>query len=139
MELQGKLVKVLSSVTGEGKNGAWIKQEFILETQEQYPKKVCISAWGEKVETLKRLQLGDLLKVAVNAESREYNERWYTELRGWKIDVVSAISGAVPGELPSQSASPTPQPVAAKVNSNFEPANLSDTSFGGEVEDDLPF
>jgi len=139
MELQGKLVKVLPSVTGEGKNGAWIKQDFILETQEQYPKKICISAWGEKVEALKRLQLGDLLKVGINAESREYNERWYTELRGWKIDVISAISGATPGELPNQSDAPKAQPIAATPSSNFEPANLSEGSFGGEVEDDLPF
>lgn len=138
MELQGKLVKIMPSVTGEGKNGAWIKQEFVIETQEQYPKKVCISAWGEKVENLKKFQLGDTIKVAVNAESREYNERWYTELRGWKFDLVTLPSGAAPGEL--NTSSPI-APIAAQMNptANFEPANLSESTFGGEAEDDLPF
>jgi hypothetical protein len=53
--------------------------------------------------------------------------------------VINAISGANPGELQNQSSAPAAQPAAPKVNSNFEPANLSDTSFGGQVEDDLPF
>jgi hypothetical protein len=89
LEITGKLFKILPEQTGSGKNGNWVKQEFVIETQEQYPKKVCCSAWGDKAATLKGLKPGDMLKVSVNLESREYNERWYTEARAWKIDVVA--------------------------------------------------
>ena len=86
LEITGKLVQILPLQTGSGKNGAWQKQEFILETTEQYPKKVCISAWGDKVDTLKNIPEGASLKGAFNIESREFNSRWNTDIRAWKID-----------------------------------------------------
>ena len=89
LEITGKLYKVLAEQTGSGKNGNWVKQEFVIETTEQYPKKICCSAWGDKVAALKGLQPGDMIKVSFNVESREYNERWYTDIRAWKIDPIS--------------------------------------------------
>ncbi len=86
LELQGKLVKKLPVVSGEGKNGRWEKQEFVIETDDQYPKKICISTWGDKIRNLEGYAEGDILKVAVNIESREYNERWYTDVRAWRIE-----------------------------------------------------
>ena len=92
LEITGKLYKVLAEQTGSGKNGNWVKQEFVIETTEQYPKKVCCSVWGDKVASVKNLQPGDQVKVSFNVESREYNERWYTELRAWKIEALSGSS-----------------------------------------------
>ncbi len=89
LEITGKLYKILGEQTGAGKNGSWVKQEFVIETMEQYPKKVCCSAWGDKVANLKSLNLGDQIKVSFNLESREYNERWYTDIRAWKIETVT--------------------------------------------------
>ncbi|WP_028979971.1 DUF3127 domain-containing protein [Sporocytophaga myxococcoides] len=89
LELTGKVVKILPEQTGSGKNGNWVKQEFVIETtNEQYPKKVCCSAWGDKAGIVKNLKSGDEVKVGINIESREYNERWYTDVRAWKIDTV---------------------------------------------------
>ncbi len=88
MDIQGKLAQKLTQQTGQGKNGAWVKQEFILETQEQYPRKVCISLWGDKVKDLENFSIDDVLKVFVNIESREFNGRWYTDVRAWKIERV---------------------------------------------------
>lgn len=85
MELKGKVVQLLQPQTGMGKKGQWKKQEFILETQSQYPKKVCLSAWGEKIDQY-NLSVGDIVTVSVDLESREYNGRWYTEARAWKVD-----------------------------------------------------
>jgi hypothetical protein len=48
-ELTGKVLQVLPEQTGTGRNGQWSRQDFIVETQEQFPKKVCFSAWGDKV------------------------------------------------------------------------------------------
>lgn len=75
-----------------GKKGPWKKQEFILETQSQYPKKVCISVWGDKVDQY-NLAVGDEVSVALDLESREYNGRWYTEARAWKVDKTGQQSG----------------------------------------------
>jgi hypothetical protein len=85
MELKGKVIQLLQMQTGMGKKGQWKKQEFIVETQTQYPKKVCLSAWGDKIDQYS-LSVGDLVSVSVDLESREYNGRWYTEARAWKLE-----------------------------------------------------
>lgn len=84
MEITGTVVSLLPLQTGQGKNGVWKKQEFILETPGQYPKKVCLSLWGEKVDEIK-LSIGEKITASINLESREYNGRWYTEARAWKV------------------------------------------------------
>lgn len=92
LELSGKLVQILPLQSGTGKNGNWQKQDFVIETADQYPKKVCFSAWADKVDVLKTLPAGSTVKVAFNAESREFNGKWYTDLRIWKLEV-SGSSG----------------------------------------------
>ena len=49
MQLTAKLVQLLPLQTGSGKNGQWKKQDVIVETEGQYPKKICISIWGDKI------------------------------------------------------------------------------------------
>jgi len=85
LEITGTLKKIMPEVTGEGKFGKWIKQEFVIETKDQYPKNICFSAWGDKTDALKNLNEGETITVSFNPESREYNGRWYTDLRAWKI------------------------------------------------------
>jgi len=86
LEVSGKVILILSEQTGTGKNGPWSKQDFVIETEEQYPRKVCFSAWGEKVSMIKELKTGTPVKVSFNVESREFNGKWYTDLRLWKIE-----------------------------------------------------
>ena len=85
MELKGKIIQILPMQTGMGKKGQWKKQEFIVETQAQYPKKVCLSAWGDKIDQF-NLSVDAVVNVSVDLESREYNGRWYTEARAWKVE-----------------------------------------------------
>lgn len=89
MEVKGKVIQLLTPQTGQGKKGVWRKQEFIIETQSQYPKKVCLSMWGDKIDQFK-IATGDIVVASVELESREYNSRWYTEARAWKIVKESA-------------------------------------------------
>jgi len=96
VELKGKLVKKLEPVTGEGRNGKWEKQEFIIETDEQYPKKICISLWNDKLSLLDNIAEGDALTAYVNIESREYNSRWFTDIRAWRIERGSDENAAPP-------------------------------------------
>lgn len=85
LDLKGRLIKKMPVVNGEGRNGKWEKQEFVIETEDQYPKKVCISLWGDKVKSLEGISEGDRVSVSVNIESREFNERWYTDVRAWRL------------------------------------------------------
>jgi len=101
LEFEGSLIKVLSEVTGQGKNGAWVKQDFVLETEDQYPKKACFTAWGDKAADLKTFSLGEKLRVTFSVESREYNERWYTDLRAFRIDQMSGGASFSPASSPT--------------------------------------
>ena len=100
LELSGKLFALLQEQSGEGKNGRWVKQDFVIETADQFPKKVCFSAWGDKVADIKNLKKGDEVTISFNPESREFNGKWYTDLRAWKIGKSSAKSTGNATDLP---------------------------------------
>jgi hypothetical protein len=85
MEIKGRLVKVLPVQTGQGKNGEWKRQEFVIELEGTYPRKVCISAWGDKVNVGSLVE-GTMLNVSFDVESREFNGKWYTNLTAWKVE-----------------------------------------------------
>ncbi|KAB7727916.1 DUF3127 domain-containing protein [Rudanella paleaurantiibacter] len=135
LELVGKLHKLLPEVTGQGRNGAWKKQEFVIETADsQFPKMVCLSIWGDKTDDLKQFALGDTLKVTFNVESREYNERWYTEARAWRVELDNGSAAPAAAGAPRQSSGASaPQARAAS-----SPMPFSSTSFDEETND-LPF
>ena len=123
----GRLVQVLEEVSGVGKTGnSWKKQSFVVELDgsSTYPKKVCLTAWGDKVDTLKRLTIGDRISAAFDVESREYQGRWYTDLKAWKIDV-EANRSTGGGVDPFDGIDVPPM-------DNSSPASLPD-------ENDLPF
>jgi len=112
MDINGSIYKINSIQTGEGKNGTWQKQEFIIEYDDQFPKKLCLQIWGDKTSMLKSLKEGDKVNVSFNPESREFNGKWYTDLRAWKIDKLSNTEsennmGDIPDHaLPSPDAPP---------------------------------
>ena len=86
LEITAKVLYSLQEQTGQGKNGPWVKQDIIVETEEQYPKKVCMSAWGDMVTTFRSFAPGTRLKINFRVESREYNGRWYTDIKAWKVE-----------------------------------------------------
>ena len=88
MEIKGRLVKKLSVQTGQGRNGEWKKQEFVIELEGTYPRSVCISVWNEKVN-IDSLVEGTMLNVYFDIESREYQGKWFTNLTAWKAETTS--------------------------------------------------
>jgi len=85
MEINGTITQILPEVGGTGKTGnPWRKQDYILETKDQYPKKICFNAWGEKIDQF-ALQAGDDVTVSFDVESREYNGKWFTEVKAWSV------------------------------------------------------
>lgn len=88
MEIKGKLIHLLPLQSGEGKNGIWKKQDIVIETTSQFPKKVCISVWGDKINP-EMLKIGNHLTIQFDIESREYNAKWYTDIKAWKVEMGS--------------------------------------------------
>jgi hypothetical protein len=84
--LNGRLLELLPKQSGTGKNGPWVKQDFVIETPGEYPRKICITAWGDKADEVAGLSEGEELKISVNIESREFNDRWYTDVKAWRIE-----------------------------------------------------
>ncbi len=120
MEIRGKIILVLPLQSGTSKAGnEWKKQEYVLETLEQYPRKVCFQFFGDKVDQYPT-SVGQEVVVSFDIDSREFNGRWYTNISAWKLEVVTA-------DAPSES--PVAPPPAVDF---FPPSSESAT-------DDLPF
>ena len=85
IQLQGKVVQILDEQSGEGKNGSWRKRNFILEIPGKYPKKVCITQWGDNIDQ-QAVQIGMDITVSVDIQSREYNGNWYTDIKAWRVE-----------------------------------------------------
>lgn len=96
MQINGKITNLLRLQTGQGKNGEWKKQEFIIETSGQYPKKVCVTAWGKTVDYVP--SIGTEVNVSFDIESREYNGKYYTEVKAFKIETVGKVASQQPSE-----------------------------------------
>ncbi|MFV8464370.1 DUF3127 domain-containing protein [Flavobacterium sp. LB1P62] len=95
MQLTATLNQLLPLQTGESKNGTWKKQDIILEIDGQYPKKICVSIWGDKINE-NQLQVGNVLTIFYELESREYNNKWYTDIKAWKIETNESIATTIP-------------------------------------------
>lgn len=131
MEITGKIIIKCEPQSGTSKAGnSWTKQEYVLETMDAYPKKVHFDFFGDRVNQYP-LNVGQIITLSFDIESREYNGRWYTSIRGWKAeDASTAPAQQVPPTQPN--AQPNTQPNTPVTN---EPA----PDFGGGAVDDLPF
>lgn len=132
MEITGKIILALPEMSGISKSGnAWKKREYVLETQETYPKKVHFDFFGERADQFP-LNVGDVIKLSFDIESREFNGRWYTSIRGWKSEPAAA---GMPADMQAAGAFPTPMTAPA--------APAAPSPFPGVSEpaatDDLPF
>ncbi|MFW6348391.1 MAG: DUF3127 domain-containing protein [Cyclonatronaceae bacterium] len=94
LEISGTLHQILPKQTGESKRGPWEKQDFVIETQDKFPKKVCCTLWGDKTNMLQNLSTGTPLNVSINIESREYRGKWYTDVKAWKLEVGGENGGS---------------------------------------------
>ena len=86
MEITGKITLALPEQSGVSKAGnSWKKKEYVLETLDTYPRKVHFDFFGEEADQFP-LSVGQTIKLSFDIESREYNGRWFTSIRGWKAE-----------------------------------------------------
>lgn len=126
MEITGKIIKVLPERGGISKTGnEWKMQEYVLETHEQYPRKMCFNVFGADKIAQFNIQEGEEMTVSFDINAREYNERWYNDIRAWKVE-----RGVAPA--------PSAAPFEAAPQINAPKVSAPDFSAQNET-DDLPF
>lgn len=99
LKIEGRVTEVLEEQSGTGRNGPWRKQEFILETEGEYPRPVCFTQWGEKIDQFD-VEEGERLIVHFDLRSREYEGRWYTDAKAWKVERPDQGRGGSEGPPP---------------------------------------
>ena len=86
MEVQGTLKQILPIESGESKSGkTWQKQTIIIETADAYPKQIAVEVSEKALSRLQDYSIGQTITCSINIESREYNGKWFTAVKAWKI------------------------------------------------------
>ena len=123
MELSGKVIAVLDPRSGVSKTGnPWMVQEYVIETHDQYPRKMCFDVFGEDKIKQFNIQIGEELTVSFDVDAREWQGRWFNSIRAWKVERLDQ-NGPTPPEVDEVP---------------FPPMSTPDFSAGDE-KDDLPF
>jgi len=122
MDISGKIIAILAQQTGEGRNGSWRSQDFVLETKEQYPKKICFNLFGSKIEQFP-IALQDEVKISFDIESREWNGRWFTTIRAWKVEKLQNTEHSIDEIPPYFDHAPLPKEIPGSSTSSTEPDN----------------
>ncbi len=100
MKITGKLTHKLDVVTGESSNGEWKKQTIVITTNEQYPKEVAIDLWKDNVSKAQSFNIDDVLDCEIDISSREYNGKYYTNVKAWKITKVDVTEDVTEEDKP---------------------------------------
>jgi len=133
MEISGKIIAVLEARSGQAKStgNPWMTQDYVIETSEQYPKRMCFNVFGEDKIKQFNIQVGQELTVSFDINAREYQGRWYNDIRAWKVEPFTTAAPAAPVAATMGVAAPASAPVAAPFDA---------TADGGDSQaDDLPF
>ena len=114
LTIKGKIQQILKAETGVSRAGnEWKKQEFVLESDDQFAKKICFTVFNDKLSLIERIKEGDEVEVSFNLESREFNGKWYHNINAWKIDQIetgNSVKDSIPEyrleDIPPEPAEP---------------------------------
>ncbi|MDY5813069.1 MAG: DUF3127 domain-containing protein [Bacteroides sp.] len=111
MEFTGKVIAILPMRSGVSKasGNEWKAQEYVIESNDQYPRKMCFDVFGaDKIEQF-NIQMGEVLTVSFDIDARQWQDRWFNSIRAWKVERGSAMPQAMGGaDVPPPAASPVP-------------------------------
>lgn len=132
MDLQGKIIAVLPERSGVSARGEWKAGSFVLETHDQYPKKMVFDVFGAERLSQFAIKAGEELIVSFDIDAHEYQGRWFNSIRAWNVQRVDAAAAQAAAPVAVAPVAPAPAP-ADGPNAPF-PAQSE-----GESADDLPF
>ncbi|NLZ73822.1 MAG: DUF3127 domain-containing protein [Bacteroidales bacterium] len=124
MEFTGKIIAVLPPKSGVSKSSGseWKLQEYVIENNDQYPKKMCFTVFGEDKIKEFNINMGDDLTISFDIDARQWNDRWFNSIRAWRVEKVQTNTSDFSG-------APVPPPAPDSMP-EFNPNNETD---------DLPF
>ena len=122
MELTGKIIAVLPERSGVSPRtgNEWKMASYVLETTDQYPRKMVFEIFGADRISQFAIQLGETMTVSFDIDAREYQGRWFNSIRAWKVDrnvnaapaPVGMDAAGIPPFDPAPQPSAAPQPAA---------------------------
>lgn len=137
MEIVGKVIQILplQQGTSQRTGNSWAVQSFIIETQEQFPRKVCIELFGEERIKQNPFSMDEIVTVNFDLESREFNGRWYTSARAWRVQ-----PGTADVQIPNQQqVVAQPQTVQQQAIGNTQSFDALTANAAPDNGSDLPF
>ena len=122
MDFEGKVLEILPPVSGQSARGTWERQTVVFEqANKQYGKEIAVT-FMNKAQDVASLRIGESYTVSFDIESRKYQDRWYTDVRAWRVQPVQAVAQPPVQEMP---------PFMEEPQSSY--------SAGAGVVDDMPF
>lgn len=147
MEITGKIIAVLPERSGtSSRSGAeWRCGSYVLETMEQYPRKMNFEVFGADRIQQFNIKLGETYTVSFDIDAREYQGRWFNSIRAWKVEAPVAgapiVGDSAAAPMGGSYASAAPFPPASNAPAAAAPSPMASPAsdpFGGG-SDDLPF
>lgn len=133
MEIQGKVIAVLPERSGVSARGEWKSQTYVIETQEQYPKKMAFDVFGADRIANFGIQLGEVINVSFDIDAHEYQGRYFNQIRAWNVTKVSQQSTAQAPAGVAQPSAPYTPPAQPQQPQSTAPSSDAQSSDG------LPF
>jgi hypothetical protein len=102
MEFEGIVLKKLPATSGTSARGEWQRQDVIFEMPREFNRKVCVTFFNRPTDA-ESLREGQTYIVSVNIESREFNGKWYTDVRAWRVQpkqAEAAAEASMPDDMP---------------------------------------
>ncbi|MBF1458863.1 DUF3127 domain-containing protein [Prevotella pallens] len=133
MELQGRVIVVMEPREGTSARGPWKSQQYVIETHDQYPKKMVFDIFGADRIDQFAIKAGEEIIVSFDVDAHEYQGRWFNNIRAWNIQRVDAAAVQAAGAPASATPTPGTQAPAGGSQAPFPPTT------SGSDADDLPF
>ncbi len=140
MEITGKIIAVLPERGGTSARtgNEWKVASYVLETMEQYPRKMTFDVFGsDRIQSL-NIQLGEMLTVNFEIDAHEYNGRWFNNIRAFSVNRNTAPTASAPAAPAMGGAYAQPAPAAPFPPSSAAPAGGGFPQTGDDGSD-LPF
>lgn len=85
--IEGIITEILPEKRGVSQKGEWVSQDYVLKTDEQYPKYICFTVWGEDKIKSHDIKIGEYLTVGISIESRQGRAAgvYFTSIKAWSV------------------------------------------------------
>ena len=91
MEVKGTVKLKLELESGVSKAGkTWKKQTVVIDTGGEFNNEIAVSAFGEKLDSLNKLEVGMEVKILCNVYSREYKGRYFHNIDGYHFAIMGS-------------------------------------------------